>query len=614
MPYSQETLEYIKEYSDRIKRASEAVGVDPKAVAGVIANEDNHIREEYENPWHGIKEINLNYIGESLTSSHSHESIAEEYNDWQQNGRDPQPGLLEKTINPVANDLGRANINLYTAIDLLKQYNRDFPGDPLEMGSLDSSYDILVDRLKDPQDPISANLSALMVKRANDFFEKHTPTAWANMSDTDKNALAATYFKIGENRILENMKDNLKKDCVTVETDVEPYEVCKITGDLKTYTPNPKENEQALDDTLKAGDELTETAEEEGAVFDGSDVEYKMDKTAIVAFEGTESGVTSMVKAAIAMGEAATEQDRPHRHVSPADAVPSSGGLAAVCNCSAILAIPLIVFLILSGCIFRFPVPIIRHVGSGFAEIDDPMYAYPTKRCDEKMLAQRSAAIETSIRKSYPPGTDTNMLVNDLEEKEGRCKGGEGDSPVRCNYFFSSYTDLYIPPDHIKVDHYMINLEIADGKAIEDISVQIECRNEHYISGGFKAIDVPLRAFNDPWRNAGLLNDRATEVRNSILEYYPVGSDVDAFVQDLTAKKGFCGRTKERIVCTYLYSEIYSKVSSNGTKGDVKDNYVINLFITLLGEEGDDSDVKTIKDLEVVVVKYKSEIWKGGNG
>lgn len=311
------------------------------------------------------------------------------------------------------------------------------------------------------------------------------------------------------------------------------------------------------------------------------------------------------------VGSVQIGQCRPHRTAPRTDSILDSGKLAMTQNGEAVLALLLIAFLSFYGFIFtgfRIPIPKTQYVSGGFASIDKPITARYSGQgeCKSSWLLDQAVSVETSIQEVYPLGTSTDLLVSDLEEKKGKCEGTDGSFALHCNYLFSLYKYFHhsgLPPKIRWMEHYTVHLEITGGKAVEDISVRIGCRIENPKSGGFEPIDGPMRYFYEPGGDANLLNKRANEVKNGILELYPLGSDTEAFIEDLTAKKGFCREIDKKVACTYLYSEVHDKISSDGVREKMEENFFVNLSI---------DDNVTIKNV-AVVVGFKSESSKMKN-
>ncbi|UQZ88779.1 hypothetical protein C4J81_06000 [Deltaproteobacteria bacterium Smac51] len=209
--YSSSILEYIRSHSNMIKNTAFALGIMPEAVAGAIA-------EEYEWPKDsGYEAAFLAYVLPGYrTPDEIHNLLAENYKDGAPGGWDMP--------------LGMGSVRVSTAISLLNEYlnNARINNEHMSDGEV---YDILIKYefnygqlcfdMMDKDHPAAIIMSALMLKKANQFYSDTLPSdpnasqismgyhnmltsnkgatkmAWSLFSQETRNGVMITYFNIG---------------------------------------------------------------------------------------------------------------------------------------------------------------------------------------------------------------------------------------------------------------------------------------------------------------------------------------------------------------------------------------------------------------------------------
>src|SRR5579859_3866221 len=101
------------------------------------------------------------------------------------------------------NDIGWGNINLGTAVFLLKDYQnkQEYGEDPLHLQQYFNDYNKFAQAIIDPKSDVSFALSGLMAKRGDTFFKSNDGAAYEKAPDQVKSALLTTWFKQGEAKI-----------------------------------------------------------------------------------------------------------------------------------------------------------------------------------------------------------------------------------------------------------------------------------------------------------------------------------------------------------------------------------------------------------------------------
>ncbi len=110
------------------------------------------------------------------------------------------PGKVDKLCNPVLIDLGKANIQLYTAIRLLQDPALQAEVATLGLTEYQDQYDILAQRLVDDNIGLSAKIYALLIKEGDNWYQAHDAYGedWDSLPREIKDALYITYTNFGK--------------------------------------------------------------------------------------------------------------------------------------------------------------------------------------------------------------------------------------------------------------------------------------------------------------------------------------------------------------------------------------------------------------------------------
>jgi hypothetical protein len=103
-------------------------------------------------------------------------------------------------------DVGSGNIKLRTAISLLDNYNAQYNGadDFLDLNKYNGNLPQFITDLRDPQNPLTANLAGLLALEASQFYQHHmTPTAWNYLTDDQKAAAITQYYVRGPEKLTQ---------------------------------------------------------------------------------------------------------------------------------------------------------------------------------------------------------------------------------------------------------------------------------------------------------------------------------------------------------------------------------------------------------------------------
>ena len=227
--YSQEAFDNVSVHNPKIAATADALGLRPEAIFGALVEENN----DYRQGW--LK----NFLGDGWALSHagSHGMLVQYYQRAEQEGTIDKHGTWDK-INPVLNDLGPYNIQLGTAIRLLRRYleSASTDNDPLNLRRYANDYPSLASHLADGS--VSPEIAGLMLKEAKVYMQQHAdPEYWAQKSAAYRDAIYLTYYNMGKTLIEKKRPLNIQ------------------TNDGK-YRPEPGAREAAGKDHLKNAEKI----------------------------------------------------------------------------------------------------------------------------------------------------------------------------------------------------------------------------------------------------------------------------------------------------------------------------------------------------------------------
>lgn len=111
------------------------------------------------------------------------------------------------TAYPVMIDLGPGNIQLYTAINLLEDYNNRYPSsDPLGIKGYAGDYAQLARDLTDTFSPATSKFAGLMIQSGFEWGQANVAN-WGSLTSQEKEAFAVFYYKVGENEMNKRLAD-----------------------------------------------------------------------------------------------------------------------------------------------------------------------------------------------------------------------------------------------------------------------------------------------------------------------------------------------------------------------------------------------------------------------
>lgn len=134
----------------------------------------------------------------------------------------------DKLNYPTMIDLGPGNVQLYTAISLLDEYNAKHPkDDPLQIKQYNDDYRGLLVHLVEGTHGTTEKFAGLMIERVAEWNEKNTAN-WNQLSTEEKNATAVAGFRFGIETLDAKRENAINEHC---REEVRPLVAQLITAD-----------------------------------------------------------------------------------------------------------------------------------------------------------------------------------------------------------------------------------------------------------------------------------------------------------------------------------------------------------------------------------------------
>jgi len=169
-------------------------GISGKSVIGSILEEFHDSKETIKDDltqWGADKFV----LNSSLNSiKNSYEKLRDQPTLWDQ----IKNGSISKTSYVSSIDVGRGNVQIYTAIYLLEKYNQQYPNsDPLNLKQYNNDYTKLVSDLINNEKSTTVYFAGLMVQNAAQWYQKNASN-WNTLTQDQKDALIVYFYNVGE--------------------------------------------------------------------------------------------------------------------------------------------------------------------------------------------------------------------------------------------------------------------------------------------------------------------------------------------------------------------------------------------------------------------------------
>jgi hypothetical protein len=197
MIYDEDILTLAARYAETADKVAGILNLDAYGISFTGINAP--ILEEYNDRNESLYEQATQWSADvySYLFLGDHDSILGNYESlstWEPDAR----AAASKISYPVLIDIGPGNIQLFTAIRLLNDYNDVYPdSDPLDLKQYNSDYAKLGEDLRNIMSPATVKIAGLMVKEAMVWGETHVAN-WHLLTSAEKEAFASYYYNVGQ--------------------------------------------------------------------------------------------------------------------------------------------------------------------------------------------------------------------------------------------------------------------------------------------------------------------------------------------------------------------------------------------------------------------------------
>lgn len=203
--YGTNVLNVATDYSDVSKRVAEILDFKSSGITSTIIN--GVILEEFQDRNESSLDIIIQNLADSVASKKllDHDIINDRYEYIKALSSTERNEIhgLDKFEEPIMIDVGRGNVQIYTAIKLLQEYStKNLDSDPLLLKIYNNSYDQLVVDLQKDSSATTVKFAGLMIKEASDWASTHV-TGWSELSTSEKEGFASFYYNVGQDTMNE---------------------------------------------------------------------------------------------------------------------------------------------------------------------------------------------------------------------------------------------------------------------------------------------------------------------------------------------------------------------------------------------------------------------------
>ncbi len=201
MIYNDDILQLVDLYSLSASQTSAILGINSDAAIGAIL-------EEYNDRFESGSDIFWQALGDnaSFFLNSNHADLLQEFNEINQLSPQ-QRNELNKLSNPILLDVGVGNVQIYTAIGLLNDYNEAYPNsDPLGLKQYNTDYSKLALDLDTTFNNATVKFSSLMIEKGFNWGASNVAN-WDTLSSEEQQAFSVYFYNVGED-FLNSLRDN----------------------------------------------------------------------------------------------------------------------------------------------------------------------------------------------------------------------------------------------------------------------------------------------------------------------------------------------------------------------------------------------------------------------
>lgn len=203
--YDNDILTLVDLYSTTALQVQNSLGGNSSSIAAL-----GSILEEYNDRFESGSDIFSQAVGDAASYflNSDHDAILAEYNFVQAQSPEWRAGIsgADKFLYPVTLDVGAGNVQVYTAIGLLDEYNQRFPSsDPLGLKKYNSDYGQLALDLDQSYNTATVKFASLMVEKGTSWGQQNVAN-WDSLDALEKEAFAVYFYNVGE-EFVEGRRD-----------------------------------------------------------------------------------------------------------------------------------------------------------------------------------------------------------------------------------------------------------------------------------------------------------------------------------------------------------------------------------------------------------------------
>lgn len=223
--YDDDILKIVDMYSDTALQIQNKMGMEASSAAVLGA-----ILEEYNDRFETVPSFAFQLLGQfaSYVLNRNHGGIRDDHDlvkagtpEWRATIR-----RFKKLVYPVKIDVGLGNVQLYTAIERLNEYNDKYPdSDPLNIKKYNSNYAKLERDLSEPFNTSTVKFASLMIEKGMAWGAKNISN-WNSLDALDKEAFAVYFYNVGEEYV-NKLRDNAIKEKGIYNADIDRTDIAQ---------------------------------------------------------------------------------------------------------------------------------------------------------------------------------------------------------------------------------------------------------------------------------------------------------------------------------------------------------------------------------------------------
>lgn len=204
--YDNDILTLVDMYSTTALQVQNTLGGNSSSIAAL-----GSILEEYNDRFESMADVFSQAVGDAASYflDRDRDAILAEYNFVQSQSPEWRAGIsgTDKFLYPVMLDIGVGNVQIYTAISLLNEYNQRFPSsDPLDLKKYNSDYGQLALDLDQTYNTATVKFASLMAEKGISWGQQNIAN-WDSLDAIEREAFSVYFYNVGE-EFVEGRRDS----------------------------------------------------------------------------------------------------------------------------------------------------------------------------------------------------------------------------------------------------------------------------------------------------------------------------------------------------------------------------------------------------------------------